>query len=88
MVGRRAGHHRRVVLCTSRLVAARDLSTAGAHATTATVSNLGFLGPPLMLAFFGERGARPLAMAILAEVMVLCSVGSVLMGATAGRKEA
>src|SRR5258707_778323 len=73
-----------LVLGTSRVVAARDLSTAAAHATTATVSNLGFLGPPLMLAFFGERGAGPLAMAILAEVMVLLSVGSVLMGANGG----
>src|SRR5437899_2919622 len=53
-----------LVLGTSRIVAAWDLSTAGAHATTATVSNLGFLGPPLMLAFFGERGAGPIAMAI------------------------
>src|SRR3979490_1580830 len=39
-----------------------------------------------MLAFFGERGAGPLAMAILAEVMVLLSVGSVLMGANGGPK--
>jgi len=76
-----------LVLGTSRVVAARDLSTAAAHATTATVSNLGFLGPPLMLAFFGERGAGPLAMAILAEVMVLLSVGSVLMGANGGPKK-
>ena len=75
-----------LILGTSRVVAARDLSTAAAHATTATVSNLGFLGPPLMLAFFGERGAGPLAMAILAEVMVLLSVGSVLMGANGGPK--
>src|SRR6266478_6274085 len=75
-----------LVLGTSRIVAARGLSTVGAHATTATVSNLGFLGPPLMLAFFGERGAGPLAMAILAEVMVLLSVGSVLMGANGGPK--
>jgi malonate transporter and related proteins len=75
-----------LVLGTSRVVAGRDLSTAGAHATTATVSNLGFLGPPLMLAFFGERGAGPLAMTILAEVMVLLSVGCVLMGAKAGPK--
>src|SRR5216684_1442048 len=75
-----------LVLGTSRVVAARDLSTAAAHATTATVSNLGFLRPPLMLAFFGERGAGPLAMAILAEVMVLLSVGSVLMGANGGPK--
>ena len=41
-----------LVLGTSRVVAARDLSTA----------------------FFGERGAGPLAMAILAEVMVLLSL--------------
>lgn len=75
-----------LVLGTSRVVAARDLSSAAAHATTATVSNLGFLGPPLMLAFFGERGAGRLAMAILAEVMVLLSVGSVLMGANGGPK--
>src|SRR5438309_6351740 len=75
-----------LVLGTSRVIAARDLSTAAAHATTATVSNLGFLGPPLMLVFFGERGAGPLAIAILAEVMVLLSVGSVLMGANGGPK--
>jgi malonate transporter len=68
----------------SRIVADRGLAAAGAHATTATVGNLGFLGPPLMLAFFGERGAGPLAMAILAEVMVLLSVGSVLMSANNG----
>jgi malonate transporter len=73
-----------LVLGTSRVIAARDLSIAGAHTTTATVSNLGFLARPLMLAFFGERGAGPLAMAILAEVMVLLSVGSVLMGANGG----
>jgi malonate transporter and related proteins len=55
-------------------------AAAGAHATASTVSNLGFLGPPLMLAFLGERGAGPLAMAILAEIMVLLSVGTVFMG--------
>jgi predicted permease len=60
------------------------IAAAGAHATAATVSNLGFLGPPLMLAFFGERGAGPLAMAILAEIMVLLSFGSVMMGASRG----
>ena len=63
-----------------------NVPAAGARAATATVSNLGFLGPPLMLAFFGERGAGPLAMAILAEVMVLMSVGSVIMGARRGAR--
>jgi len=70
-----------LVLGVSRLTAAPTLAAAGAHATAATVSNLGFLGPPLVLAFFGERGAGPLAMAILAEIMVLLSLGGVLMGA-------
>ncbi|WP_158938715.1 AEC family transporter [Burkholderia sp. S171] len=73
-----------LVLGVSRLTAASTGAAAGAHATTATVSNLGFLGPPLMLAFFGERGAGPLAMAILAEIMVLLSLGGVLMGANGG----
>ena len=70
-----------LVLGVSRWTAASTVAAAGAHATTATVSNLGFLGPPLMLAFFGERGAGPLAMAILAEIMVLLSLGGVFMGA-------
>lgn len=60
------------------------LAAAGARASTATVSNLGFLGPPLMLAFFGARGTGPLAMAILAEVMVLLSLGGIIMGAANG----
>lgn len=54
-------------------------ASAGAGATAATVGNLGFLGPPLMLAFFGERGGGPLAMAILAEIMVLLSAGAMIM---------
>jgi malonate transporter and related proteins len=52
---------------------------ASARATTATVSNLGFLGPPLILAFFGPRGAGPLAMAIVSEVMIIMSIGAVIM---------
>ena len=79
-----------VVLGVSRLsvtsTAASTVAASGAHATTATVSNLGFLGPPLMLAFFGERGAGPLAMAILAEIMVLLSLGGLLMAANGDDK--
>jgi malonate transporter and related proteins len=63
----------------SWLLDRRAVAAAGARSTAATVSNLGFLGPPLMLALFGERGAGPLAMAILAEIMVLLSVGAVIM---------
>jgi predicted permease len=71
-----------LLLGLSRVLARQTLTEASARATTATVSNLGFLGLPLMLAFFGDRGAGPLAMAILAEVMVLLSVGGVLMSAS------
>ena len=63
----------------SHLVQRRAAATAGARATTATVSNLGFLGPPIVLTFFGERGAGPLAMAIVCEVMILMSLGAVIM---------
>ncbi len=65
----------------SRIFDRQGTTVASAHATT-TVGNLGFLGPPLVLAFFGQRGAGPLAMAILAEVMVLLSVGGAIMGAS------
>lgn len=68
----------------SRILERQAVATAGARATTTTVSNLGFLGPPIVLAFFGERGAGPLAMAILAEVMVLLSLGAVIMGVSSG----
>ena len=70
-----------LVLVLSRTLGGQNLTDASARATTATVSNLGFLGLPLMLAFFGNRAAGPLAMAILAEVMVLLSIGCVLMSA-------
>jgi predicted permease len=70
-----------IVLVVSR----QSLTSASGRATTASVSNLGFLGLPLMLAFFGDRAAGPLAMAILAEVMVLLSIGGVLMSSSASR---
>lgn len=70
-----------------RLVQRHDVAVAGAQATTATVSNLGFVGPPIMLAFFGQRGGGPLAMAIVVEVMILMSVGAVIMAGT-GRNQA
>jgi malonate transporter len=68
-----------VVFGLSRILGGSGTAAAGAHATASTVSNLGFLGPPLVLAFLGERGAGPLAMAILAEIMVLLSVGTAFM---------
>ncbi len=43
-----------LVFGVSRVLDNRSTAAAGARATTATVSNLGFLGPPLMLALFGS----------------------------------
>ena len=67
-----------LVFFVSRVVN-KNTSVAAAHATTASLGNIGFLGPPIMLAFFGARGAGPLAMAIMVEVMILLSLGSALM---------
>jgi malonate transporter and related proteins len=56
------------------------VASAAAHATTAAVGNLGFLGPPIVLTFFGERGTGALAMAILVEITLLMSLGAAIMG--------
>lgn len=73
------------------LWASRGLAGGGAagaaHATAATVSNLGYIGLPLMLALFGARGAGPLAMGILSEVAVLMAVGIVLMDRSRSRNQ-
>jgi len=63
----------------------RAVEIAGARAASATVSNLGFLGPPLMMTFLGERGAGPLALAILSEAVVLLSLASVIMASSSGK---
>lgn len=72
------------VFALSRPFDAQAAGAAAARATTTTVSNLGFLGPPLLLAFFGDRGAGPLAMAILSEIMILLSLGGAIMGIASG----
>jgi malonate transporter and related proteins len=56
-----------------------DKPSAAAQATTASVSNLGFLGPPIMFAVFGEQATGPLSMAILAEILVLLGIGGILV---------
>ncbi len=68
-----------LVFAVSRRLLRQTPRAASAGATSATVSNLGFLGPPLVLAFSGPRGVGPLAIAIVAEVMILMSVGAAIM---------
>jgi hypothetical protein len=57
---------------------------AGALATTATAGNLGFLGPPLVAAMFGSRASGPMCMAMVAEVLVWQTIGSVAMASAGG----
>ena len=64
--------------------AGRSGATAAARATTATVSNLGFLGTPIMLAAVGPRGIGPLATAMVCEVMILFSLGALVMAGRHG----
>ncbi|USI71553.1 AEC family transporter [Sphingomonas morindae] len=59
---------------------------ASARATTASVGNLGFLGPPIVVAFLGTRGTGPLAMAIVSEVMIVMSIGAVLIAGAGDRR--
>ncbi|WP_149541252.1 AEC family transporter [Siccirubricoccus phaeus] len=52
---------------------------AAAMGAGAAMGNVGFLGPPLLLPLLGERGAGPVAMAIMSEVAVVLALGSLLM---------
>lgn len=64
--------------------AGRPGPIAAARATTATVSNLGFLGTPIVLAAMGPKGIGPLAMAMVCEVMILFSLGALAMAGGGG----
>jgi malonate transporter len=52
---------------------------AAAMGAAAAMGNVGYLGPPLLLPLLGERGAGPIAMAIMSEVAVVLALGSLLM---------
>ena len=68
-----------LVILGSRLFGRRALPAAAAHGVTAAMGNVGYLGPPLLFALMGERAAGPIAMAIMAEIMLVLSLGAALM---------
>ena len=45
---------------------------------TAAVANAGFLGVPMMVALLGERAAAPVILAIVADLLIVASVGLAL----------
>ncbi|GGC35274.1 transporter [Siccirubricoccus deserti] len=57
----------------------RRRGPAAALGAAAAMGNVGYLGPPLLLPLLGERGAGPIAMAIMSEVAVVLALGSLLM---------
>jgi malonate transporter and related proteins len=61
------------------LLAGRRRGQAAAIGAGAAMGNVGYLGPPLLLPMIGERGAGPVAMAIMSEVAIVIALGSVLM---------
>ena len=66
-------------MAAAMLLAKRRRGQAAAIAASAAMGNVGYLGPPLLLPLLGERGAGPVAMAIMSEVAIVIALGSVLM---------
>jgi malonate transporter len=62
----------------------RDAAFAG---LTGAVGNLGFLGVPLLVALMGERTAAPVILAIVADLVIVSTVGLMLaeLGGATGR---
>jgi predicted permease len=68
-----------LVLLVVTLVAWRALHESGRNAAflglTSAVSNSGYLGVPLIVALMGERAAAPVILSIVADLVVVGSVG-------------
>lgn len=67
------------VMAGAMLLARRRRGQGAAIGAAAAMGNVGYLGPPLLLPILGERGAGPVAMAIMSEVAIVIALGSVLM---------
>ena len=65
------------------LLMGRGRVRAAALGAAATMGNVGYLAPPLLIPMLGPRVAGPVAMSIMAEVAVIIALGSVLMAPSA-----
>jgi malonate transporter and related proteins len=62
----------------ARRVLRERLRDAAFFGLTAAVANAGFLGVPMLVALLGERAAAPTILAIVADLVVVGSVGLIL----------
>jgi hypothetical protein len=61
-----------------RRLAGQRLRDAAFYGLSAAVANAGFMGVPLIVALLGERAAAPTILAIVADLVMVASVGLVL----------
>lgn len=68
----------------SKLFERQGLAVAASRGQGATIGNLGFLGIPLLFAFFGDRAAGPLAIVSIVDLFVIIPLAIGLMQAAEG----
>lgn len=72
------------VWCATAFLGIKKLPGLG-HAITAVIGNHGFLGQPLLVAYFGESLVGPLALSIIVELMIVMTLAMLLMSAARGQ---
>lgn len=65
-----------------------SLGVAASQGASASIGNLGFLGVPLLVGLFGDRGAGPLAIAMVCELGVIMFASVALMAINQGKSAA
>ncbi len=76
-----------VVLAAVRWIARRPLREAAICAFAASWGNVGYIGVPLLIAAYGEKGALPSVIAVVLDTLILQSLTILLLesGGNAGR---
>lgn len=68
----------------ARFVFTSPLGHMAVYGQAASVGNVGFLGLPLVLAAFGERGAGPIAQALVVDLVIMIPLSIALLEASRG----